>query len=602
MLTHFNRTHCWPDVDDTTACIREISLKDSTDLRLLAYGYGDGGGGPTPGMIETQLRSSHMDGLPEIESMTVSHFMHELEEQKADLPVYNDELYLELHRGTLTQMHDVKRDNRKAEFALRDMEYFNVLSGEKRNENADKWLKILLKNQFHDILPGTCITPVYDLYRVEMTKLIADYRAAAADYAKKLTAGEGVTLFNTLSFDRSDVCVIENAPGFAKGYPSQRYTDVMGRDVLAVGGVKLEGFGAAALDFAGEAVPAASPFVYTGDTLETPFASIRFDEDGYIASFIDKQSGRELRRPGGDPLGVLLFGEDVPAAWDNWDLDRDVVRNVQPVKAFGGRTVVTDGAVEIRLRSVYTAEKTKITVDMVCYADSPRVDFHAAVDWNTPHRLLKVGFDLDIAAKEARSEIQYGSILRPTTENLSTEYSKFEVCNYKYTDISEPHFGAAVLNDCKYGIAVTGGNLRLSLHRGGTHPDFTGDCGVHEMTWALLPHNGAFAAENTVYAAYELNVPVFVSAGKASVAPIVKTDKANILVESVKPAEDGDGYVLRMYECEGANTKASLSFGKLPASATLTNLLEDPVEALDLVDGKLPLTFRPFEIKTVKIR
>ncbi|MBR0538584.1 MAG: alpha-mannosidase [Clostridia bacterium] len=602
VLTHFNRTHCWPDVEDTTACIREISLKDSTDLRLLAYGYGDGGGGPTPGMIETQLRSSHMDGLPEIESMTVSHFMHELEEQKADLPVYNDELYLELHRGTLTQMHDVKRDNRKAEFALRDMEYFNVLSGEKRNENADKWLKILLKNQFHDILPGTCITPVYDLYRVEMTKLIADYRAAAADYAKKLTAGEGVTLFNTLSFDRSDVCVIENAPGFAKGYPSQRYTDVMGRDVLAVGGVKLEGFGAAALDFAGEAVPAASPFVYTGDTLETPFASIRFDEDGYIASFIDKQSGRELRRPGGDPLGVLLFGEDVPAAWDNWDLDRDVVRNVQPVKAFGGRTVVTDGAVEIRLRSVYTAEKTKITVDMVCYADSPRVDFHAAVDWNTPHRLLKVGFDLDIAAKEARSEIQYGSILRPTTENLSTEYSKFEVCNYKYTDISEPHFGAAVLNDCKYGIAVTGGNLRLSLHRGGTHPDFTGDCGVHEMTWALLPHNGAFAAENTVYAAYELNVPVFVSAGKASVAPIVKTDKANILVESVKPAEDGDGYVLRMYECEGANTKASLSFGKLPASATLTNLLEDPVEALDLVDGKLPLTFRPFEIKTVKIR
>ncbi|MBR4616834.1 MAG: alpha-mannosidase, partial [Kiritimatiellae bacterium] len=157
VLTHFMRIHCWPDVRDCTDGVNSLSLKDSTDMRLLSYGFGDGGGGPTAAMVETSLRSSNMEGLPVIESMSVSAFMKELEKGKEKLPVYRDELYLELHRGTLTQLHEVKRKNRKAEYALHDMEYFNVLSGRPRNPESDKWLKILLKNQFHDILPGTCM-------------------------------------------------------------------------------------------------------------------------------------------------------------------------------------------------------------------------------------------------------------------------------------------------------------------------------------------------------------------------------------------------------------------------------------------------------------
>ena len=602
VLTHFNRTHCWPDVGDTSACVRELTLKDSTDLRLLAYGFGDGGGGPTPGMIETSLRSSQMEGLPEVESMTISDFMHELEAQKDDLPVYHDELYLELHRGTLTQMHNVKRKNRKAEYALRDMEYFNVLADRPRPADGDKWLKTLLKNQFHDILPGTCITPVYELYNKEMDEVLRHYAEASEDFAAGLTDGsDAVTLFNTLSFERNDPAVIE-AAGYAKEFPSQRYTDVCGREVLAVGGVTLPGFGCQAIALSDAPVEKDSPFTYDGETLTTPFAKIVFDEDGYIASFIDLASGRELRKPGGAPLNALLFGEDVPLSYDNWDVERDAVEKCKPVHGFKRRTLITDGAVEIRLRSEYDiGEGTSLVQDMVCYADSPRIDFHTLVDWNSPHRLLKAGFDLDIEAARARCEIQYGSIERPTTENNSLEIAKFEVTNRNFTDVSETRFGAAVLNDCKYGITLTDCNLRLSLHRGGNHPDVTGDAGVHEMTYAFLPHTGGFSAESVVRPAYELNIPVVAVKGRAELASFAAVSAPNVIVEAVKPAEDGtDAFVLRMYECEGAKTAADVQVNVPVAKAVLTNLLEDEKEALALDGGKLSLSFRPFEIKTVK--
>ena len=603
VLTHFNRTHCWPNVNDCSASVRDLQLKQASDLRFLAYGFGDGGGGPTPGMIETSLRASNMEGMPEVVPMTASEFMRELSWQKSDLPVYHDELYLELHRGTLTQMHEVKRKNRKAEYALRDFEYFNVLSGKAGHEMRDKWLKTLLKNQFHDILPGTSIKPVYDVYHRELDGLLSDYKKAALNYAYTLTDYDErfVTLFNTLSFERNDVAVL-SAKGFAKDHPSQRYTDVCGREALAVGGLSVPGFGSMSIELAEAPIEAISPFEYNGNTLKTPFAQIVFDENGYIASFIDLASGRELRKNGADPLGVFLFGEDVPLFYDNWDVDRDVVEKLKPVHGFKTRTLISDGAVEIRLRSVFEIEnKTVITQDLVCYADSPRVDFHTLIDWKSPHRLLKVGYDLDISSDRARSEIQFGCIERRTTSNNSLELAKFEVCNRNYTDISETRFGASILNDCKYGISVGDCNLRLSLHRGGTHPDYTGDEGLHEMTYSFLPHSGYFSSESVVHPAYELNVPYFIVQGKTNFDPIMKIDAPNIIAEAVKPAEDGsEDFVIRLYECEGAKTNTVIWFGDDVKQTILTNLLEDEIEKISLENHMISLSFRPFEIKTVK--
>lgn len=605
VLTHFNRTHCWPDVHDCIACVRELSQKDASDMRLLAYGFGDGGGGPTPGLIETSLRASNMEGMPEIEPMSISDFGKELETKKDNLPVYHDELYLELHRGTLTQMHDIKRKNRKAEYALRDMEYFNVLSGGPRHAMSDRWLKTLLKNQFHDILPGTCIKPVYDVYNKEMEELLTDYRKAAAEFAENLTESrdDTVTVFNTLSFERSDPAVIETSK-LAKEYPSQRYTDICGRELLAVGGLSIPGFSQVSIELSESGIRQESPFAYDGKTLTTPFAVIEFDENGYIGSMVDTASGRELRKEGGEPLNVFLFGEDVPLTYDNWDIDRDEITNLRPVHGFKGREVVSDGPVEIRLRSSFDiGGGTSLIQDMVCYADSPRIDFHTLINWNSPHRLLKAGFDLDIEAARAKSEIQFGSIDRPTTVNNSLELAKFEVCNRNFTDISEPGFGAAILNDCKYGITVTDCNLRLSLHRGGTHPDYTGDCGSHEMTYSLLPHKGAFSAESVVHPAYELNVPAFTLPGKAEKKQFLSVGAPNIIAEAVKPAEDdSNAFVVRLYECEGTKTKAKITAGIPVSGAEITNLLEDTDEEIPVRDGAVELSFRPFEIKTVKFR
>ncbi len=603
VLTHFMRIHCWPDVRDCTDGVNSLSLKDSTDMRLLSYGFGDGGGGPTAAMVETSLRSSNMEGLPEIESMSVSDFMKELEKRKENLPVYRDELYLELHRGTLTQLHEVKRKNRKAEYALHDMEYFNVLSGRPRNPESDKWLKILLKNQFHDILPGTSITPVYKVFHEEIDEILANYRKTADEYAESLTDGtDGITLFNTLSFDRNDVAFVD-AKGYAKDYPSQRYTDVCGRNLLAVSGLNIPGFGSKSIALEEEEEQRESAFEYDGTTLKTPYAEITFDENGYIASFIEKASGRQLRKEGGEPLGVFLFGEDVSLDYDNWDIERDVVKNLRPVHGFKGRELISDGAVMIVLRSRFDiGNGTTLTQDMICYADNPRIDFHTLIDWRSHHRLLKAGFDLDVSSAKAKCEIQYGYIERPTTENNSLEVAKFEVCNHKYTDISEPGFGAAVLNDCKYGISVNDCNLCLSLHRGGDHPDVSGDEGVHELTYSLLVHNSGFSAKSVVLPAYELNVPVFAVKGTCDNPSFASTDAPNIIIETVKPAEDdSDAYVLRVYESEGTKTKSSVKLSTPVSKAVLTNMLEDERGILNIENGSVALTFRPFEIKTIKV-
>ncbi len=606
VLTHFNRIHAAPDVDAGVNMIKQMPLKELCDLRLHAYGVGDGGGGPSYGMLENARRIKKLEGMPEVEECSVSDFMKKLEEIKDDLPVYDGELYLELHRGTLTQMHDIKRKNRKTEFALHDMEYFNVLAGKSMNENADKWIKILLKNQFHDILPGTSITPVYDLFNKEMDEIFANYKNAALTYAKGITdkKDNAITLYNTLSFARRDVQKIE-AESYAKDLPSQRYTDVCQRNILAIGNAEIPAFSSKVIELSDTPVKADSPFKFEGNVLETPYAVITLGDDGYISSFVDKKSGRELRKENGQPLNVLLTAEDAPAYWDNWDIEYDSLDKLAPITGFEKREVISDGAVQFVLRSTYSfGNASKIIQDMIAYADSPRVDFHTLIHWEEKHCLLKAGFDVDIKSDAVRNEIQFGHVLRPTTRNNSIDLAKFEVCNYKWTDISENRFGAAILNDCKYGISVENGNLRLSLHRGGNHPDVTGDAGDHEMTYSFLPHTGSFSTESVVLPSYELNVPAFAVEGSAKEEKSFLTiDAVNVICESIKPTESGEkGYVVRLYECEGCKTNASVTLSRTGKEIISCNMIEDEGEKLCLDGDKLSLTFKPFEVKTFIVK
>jgi len=242
---------------------------------------------------------------------------------------------------------------------------------------------------------------------------------------------------------------------------------------------------------------------------------------------------------------------------------------------------------------------------MVFNAKSPRIDFHTKIDWKDKHSLLKVSFDVDVMSATAKHEIQFGHVDRPTTRNTSIEAAQFEVCNHKWTDISESRFGVALLNDCKYGISVEGSDMRLSLHRGGCRPDVTGDEGVHEVTYSLLPHAGTFGAENVVRPAYMLNDPVIVRPGKltADVTPLLTVGESNIICETIKPAEDVENaYIARLYECERCRTFCEISLSPDVKEASVVNMLEEEKYPLEIVDGKVKLDIAPFKIVTLLLK
>lgn len=602
VISHLNRTHFVPDVQNLTAMTAGLRDKRSCDLRLAAYGYGDGGGGPTYGMLEFLKRTQGMDGVPVIRSATISEFMQEVEKGKEKLPVFDGELYLELHRGTLTQMHEVKKNNRDAEIAMHNLELINVLSGASINKKRDELYKVILKNQFHDIIPGTCIRRVYEICIPEMRETISEIRRETEQYLKDMMEPgcEVISLYNPLSFDRSDVVNLEGAWGF-RNADSQVYTDWNGETKTAVA-VRIPAMESV---FLYKSCPgkSASAFKAEGNVLITPYYRAEFDEHGYIASLTDLEADRAVHKEGGAPLGTLWLGEDMPFAWDNWDIDDDIFAKMRPVTGLLSRETVSDGAVEYRIRSRYAlGKRSSVTVDTVFYAASRRIDFEVKMDWQEAHALLKAGFDVNVRSAFAKNEIQFGHMDRPTTRNNSLEEAKFEVCNHKWTDISETRYGVAVLNNGKYGISVEGSDLRLTLHKGGTRPDPFTDNGIHTTTYSLLPHVGAFDAENVVRPAYELNYQPLMVQGLLHVPKLFELSHPGIVCETVKNAEDVEGaYVLRLYEAERNTANCVLTLQGAKA-AWVTNMLEEKQQELPIVNGQVKLTFRPFEIKTILVQ
>lgn len=602
VLTHLHRIDVSPDVNDVVGNISDVANKQGFEGKLLPFGHGDGGGGPTSAMLEKARRIHDVAGLPETHYTTISDFMKEIEKASDELPTYAGELYLELHRGTLTQMHDIKRSNRKCEIALHDMDYFNVLADKPNDETTTELYEVLLQNQFHDILPGTCYTGVTQKAVKENLETIERARTIADKTAKTLTTGNGITLFNTTSFDRNDVVSLDDTGMYPVGCPVQRYTDLTGQKKALVGGITVDAMSAVSLDLSATAEEGASPFRFDGHKLETPFATVCFDENGGIASFFDKEACRELRREGGEPLNTFWCGEDVPNAWDDWDIDYETMLKVVPQKELVSIDVVSDGALAFILRATFkVGTYSSLTQDIIFWADTPQVDFHTVIDWHDKHTLLKTGFDVDINSLTVRNEIQFGHIERPTTENNSYEVAKFEVCNHKWSDLSESRYGVAILNDCKYGISADGSHLRLTLHKSGTHPDVTGDEGVHEVTYSFLPHNDGFSVGSVVKPAYLLNMPVVAVAGKLSepFTPVLGVDADNIVCEAVKPAElVGNAFVARLYEAERTRTNVRIYVGKNVKHVYRTNILEDIRYELPVTNGYVEYSFRPFEIAT----
>lgn len=618
VFTHFNRTHMPPTPDRLYGQVYDngggVGIKEKTvnDKLLIAFGYGDGGGGPQFEQIEESLRAKDLNGCPKTEYILVGDFMKELEKTSKNPNVYRGELYLEIHRGTLTNQHDIKRNNRKAELALRNLEYFTVDRAVKSKKAAQSdetkplW-ELLLINQFHDILPGTCIPRAHKESKEQTASIISRAGELIAEYASG--DEKAVTFTNTLSFDRSDAVIAKIPKGYILDciHPQQVYENLDGEYCVIVSGIKIPAFssvtfglkkGSCAKTQAGTGTN--KLLKLKGDRLTTPFAKIKFDKRGYISSFIDLSQNRELVKA--TPFNTFIVAEDLPTSWDNWDVDADIEGKYSDCAELLSRETVSEGDAALVFRSKYrVTPKSTITQDMIFFSNSKEVRFDTVMDWQDDHRFMKTVFDTSVIQDFARCEIQFGYIRRPATRNTSIEKAKFEVLNHKYTDISESRFGVSLLNDCKYALSVEGGALKLSLHKGGTRPDFTGDHGKHRCVYSFLPHDGGFCAKTVTRSAYELNIPAVVTTGEYKAVPLVVPELDNIIVESVKPCEDSEkAFIARLYECEGGYVNTNIKFFDAAKSAHITNMLEEPAgEALDV--KSCSLTFKPFEIKTVKV-
>ena len=623
VLSHYNSIHCWPDPKTLIDQWNWVQHKDVQDRRLTAFGFGDGGGGPQAEMMEVARRVGDLEGCPRTRHTTVSDFMKGIRDELKDLPRWVGELYLELHRGTLTSIAKIKRGNRKAELALREAEFLCTLAALRgarypAGKFEDLW-KTLLTNQFHDILPGSSIAEVNDEAVRDFDRCITGAGEVGGAALKTLAKPGGdkanaLLLINSLSWDRTRAIELSNVPAGMRpadeNLPAQWIQDVTGTRKLIVGGVSIPALGSTVLLLVKgrpghDARFTDSPFTLNqdGSRVETPHAVIRLDDIGRIVSLVDKASGREVVKPGGK-LNTLLIGEDVPAAWDNWDLDRDQAMKLRPAEDMDRWQVVYDGPLQWRVRSVYKlGTASTLTQDMVLHADSPQIDFDTQLDWNEKHRMLKVGFDLNVMAESARHEIQYGHVERPLHGNLPQDRARFEVCAHKWTDVSDNGFGVAILNDCKYGIGVWDGQLRLSLMRSGRHPDTRGDAGTHRFAYALLPHASGFSVESVVRPAYELNIPVTaarVSPTTDSLAAPVGVDSPDVIIESIKWAAEGKAFIVRLYEAGKTGGTVKLRFTVPVTKVTETNLLEDPIRPLALRGRAAAFTIRPFQIRTLR--
>lgn len=565
--------------------------KEVSDSCLMLFGIGDGGGGPGEEHLERLAREKDLDGLPPVAQRPAEDFFRHIERGSERYARWVGELYLERHQGTYTTQGRVKRYNRKLELGLRELELVAAMVSEfagaayPRDALERIWKEVLLY-QFHDILPGSSITRVYDealaLYAVlarEVEELTVAADTALCRQIGQSQAARPAVILNSLSWDRCE------------------WLKIGGRWVQA----NVPSLGYAVIDAAVE-TPFDAPEV-SETLLENEKLRIVFDKTGAITSCFNKEAGREALGPG--TLGNLLTVYQDNG--DAWDIPMDYRERAPQRPRLKSTEIVRDGP-RVALRHTYSTGKSTVRQDVVLFAGSRRVDFVTHVEWRESNKMLRTSFVPAANASEATCDIQFGSIRRPTHANTPADWAKFEICAHKWIDISDRGYGVALLNDCKYGHRVQGIVLDLNLLRSPGHPDPVADRGEHEFTYSLYPHAGDHAAGGVARAGYELNVPLRVLAGSPGGGPLAssvswfRVDTPDVVIETVKQAEDGQGVIVRLYEAAGASTRAELRCGFALAEIAETNLIEEDAGPDAVKADRLRLDFRPFEIRTLRLK
>ena len=617
-LSHFTTYNSFLNPSQMAGAWQRFQQKGVDDHFLVSYGWGDGGGGSTPEMLENARRMDvPLPGIPKVSQVMPRDFFTALEKRVAgrpDLPKWSGELYLEYHRGTYTAMARNKRSNRKMELLLRDVELWRAYAQREvglpypAKELHEIWENVLTL-QFHDILPGSSIKKVYDdskeIYDRIMPQAQALKQEALCALARRVEGD--VAVFNSLTHEREDV-VFFDAPEAVR---SLRAADGTLYPVQFVEGkacafVKhLAPLTATPFWFSDEAVPCAD-VTASLKGFDTPFFTGAFDKTMRLVSLVEKQTGREVARSG-EALNRIVCYENRPHNYDAWDVNIYYSRKHWDVDDLKHAEVIAAGPVLALIRVTYAYQKSTVSQDILIYNGLPRIDWRTTVDWKEKQYLLKAHFPVDVFYNDATFDVQYGNIRRATHKNTSWDVARFEVCAHKWVDVAEDGFGVALMNDCKYGHSVDERGVALTLLKSSVEPNPEADIEVHHFTYSLMPHAGSWREAQVPRQAYQLNVPldgVAASGEKTGLLPaFAQVENAeSVMIEVVKEALDGQGDVIRLYECFGRRVKGvKVRLSKAYAQAQVVNILEEKLSDADYANDTLTFDLRPYEIKTFRL-
>jgi len=583
--------------------------KGGFSTRLFPFGFGDGGGGPTRHHLEFIRRQQNLEGVPRVRISAPIEYFQDQEGKGWPSARYVGELYFQAHRGTYTSQARTKRGNRKSELALREAEMWSVAAQALKGfrvplaELDEAWKGVLL-NQFHDIIPGSSIHRVYEEAEAAYAAVLRIANEVAGRATARLASrAQALTVFNSLSWERTALVPLpEGFEGAMDETGNALPVQVMDGETFAE--VTVPSCGWTTLRPAQEETRFLGKNLVSAVSaderlLENDLLRVEFNRKGETVRLLDKESGREWAA---GPCNSLRMYKDVPTGWDAWDVDSMVELTPVPLDEPAQVEVLASGPLVGRLRVTRRLHESTLVQEISLRRGSRRIDFQTVVDWQESHKLLKVNFPVTVHADEALHEIQFGHIRRPTHKSRPFDADRFEVCNHKWTALVEEGRGCAVLNDCKYGINVAGNSINLTLLRAPLAPDMTADKGRQEFAYAFYAWNGSFAESAVVQEAYELNCPVMTAAGAAGNRSLFAVDAPNVVIETVKPAEDGSGDVIvRLYEAKRTATRCTLSTTLPVSGAAQTDMLENVQAALECEEGKIGLDFRAFEVKTVRL-
>lgn len=606
LLTHFPPENSynsllWPG--DMIKAEQNFREKDVLDDMMVLFGVGDGGGGPTQSMIERGLRQADLEGVPHLKFGRADEFFEHIAPMASQLPVWIGELYLELHRGTLTTQSRTKRGNRKLEQKLRETEYILACGDTDQypREELDRIWKILLLNQFHDILPGSSIHKVYEVTEQEHEDAMEACRKLAIDAAGMMFEKDeqSLVIVNTLNTSFTQPVVLPEgwnkqlADSYGNSVPVQAEADG-----VTVAAVELPPQGIVTLKKDGSLHKFKAG---SGLILENSLIRYELSKNGEIVRAFDKEAGREVLAEG--ELGnVMTLYEDRPHNWDAWDID--ITYEKQVIETAKGLSLrwISNGPVRQGICFKLSVGQSDITQKVYLAANSKRLDFVTEVDWRECHRMLRTAFPTSIRADQASFDIQYGYTQRNTHRNVSWDMARFEVAAHKYVDLSEKVYGVALLNDCKYGHKVLDNVIDLNLLRAPTYPDADADLGMHQFTYSLLPHCGDLLESDVISEAGQLNQPPAVFAGyrQEDVRVPVRVTGAGVSLEVLKKAEKEDCLVIRIVEKLGCRTTAQVELADPCERLVETNLMEW-TDGEDFGTGSITIPMCAFDIRTFKV-